>query len=155
MSAAVELDQVSADFGTFRAVDKVSVTINAGEFFSFLGPSGCGKTTILRMISGFIAPTEGTIKIGGADMDGIRPNKRPTVLIFQNLALFPLMPVWENVSFSLEMRGVDWPAEPVDPTTLYAFVMMPGRTIPPRARVVDEVRDRGGDVRVVLFTLAG
>lgn len=107
MSAAVELDQVSADFGTFRAVDKVSVTINAGEFFSFLGPSGCGKTTILRMISGFIAPTEGTIKIGGADMDGIRPNKRPTVLIFQNLALFPLMPVWENVSFSLEMRGVD------------------------------------------------
>jgi 4-amino-4-deoxy-L-arabinose transferase-like glycosyltransferase len=54
-----------------------------------------------------------------------------------------------------EMRGVDWPAEPVDPTTLYAFVMMPGRTIPPRARVVDEVRDRGGDVRVVLFTLAG
>ena len=54
-----------------------------------------------------------------------------------------------------EMRGVDWPAEPVDPTTLYAFVMMPGRTVPPRARVVDEVRDRGGDVRVVLFTLTG
>jgi hypothetical protein len=53
------------------------------------------------------------------------------------------------------MRGVDWPAEPADPTTLYAFVMMPGRTVPPRARVVDEVRDRGGAVRVVLFTLAG
>jgi 4-amino-4-deoxy-L-arabinose transferase-like glycosyltransferase len=54
-----------------------------------------------------------------------------------------------------EMRGVDWPAEPADPTTLYAFVIMPGRAIPPRARVVHEIRDRGGDIRVVLFTLAG
>ena len=53
------------DFGTFRAVDNVDVTIKAGEFFSFLGPSGCGKTTILRMISGFIDPTEGAIRIGG------------------------------------------------------------------------------------------
>jgi 4-amino-4-deoxy-L-arabinose transferase-like glycosyltransferase len=54
-----------------------------------------------------------------------------------------------------EMRGVDWPAEPIDPKTLYAFVMMPGRTIPPRARVVSEVQDRGGAIRVVLFTLTG
>lgn len=107
MSADVELNCVSADFGSFRAVDKVSVTIKAGEFFSFLGPSGCGKTTILRMISGFIDPSEGMVCIGGIDMLGIRPNNRPTVLIFQNLALFPLMPVWENISFGLEVRGID------------------------------------------------
>src|SRR5206468_8815716 len=107
MSAGVELDNVSADFGSFRAVDRVSVSIKPGEFFSFLGPSGCGKTTILRMISGFIDPSEGMIRIGGKDMRGIRPNKRPTALIFQNLALFPLMPVWENISFGLEVRGVD------------------------------------------------
>src|SRR5205085_3431267 len=107
MSAGVELDNVSADFGNFRAVDRVSVSIRPGEFFSFLGPSGCGKTTILRMISGFIDPSEGMIRIGGKDMRGIRPNKRPTALIFQNLALFPLMPVWENISFGLEVRGAD------------------------------------------------
>ena len=107
MSAGVELDNVSADFGSFRAVDRVSVSIKPGEFFSFLGPSGCGKTTILRMISGFIDPSEGMIRIGGKDMRGIRPNKRPTALIFQNLALFPLMPVWENISFGLEVRGAD------------------------------------------------
>ena len=107
MSAGVELESVSADFGSFRAVDRVSVSIKPGEFFSFLGPSGCGKTTILRMISGFIDPSEGAVRIGGKDMRGIRPNKRPTALIFQNLALFPLMPVWENISFGLEVRGAD------------------------------------------------
>jgi len=126
MSAAVELDRVSADFGSFRAVDKVSVTIGAGEFFSFLGPSGCGKTTILRMVSGFIFPSEGEIRIGGQNMDGIRPNKRPTVLIFQNLALFPLMPVWENVTFSLEVRGVDKATRRAKAEELLKIVDLPG-----------------------------
>src|SRR3982751_2554391 len=107
MSAGVDLDGVCADFGTFRAVDRVTVHVKSGEFFSFLGPSGCGKTTILRMVSGFISPSQGTIKIGGEDMKGTRPNQRPTALIFQNLALFPLMPVWENIAFGLEVRGVD------------------------------------------------
>ncbi len=107
MSAGIELDDVCQDFGSFRAVDHVSVNIQPGEFFSFLGPSGCGKTTILRMISGFTEPTEGVIRIGGKDMRGQRPNQRPTALIFQNLALFPLMPIWENISFGLEVRGVD------------------------------------------------
>jgi spermidine/putrescine transport system ATP-binding protein len=107
MSEDVELSSVSMDFGRFRAVDKVDVTVKAGEFFSFLGPSGCGKTTILRMISGFNDPTAGEIRIGGRDMRGIRPNMRPTALIFQNLALFPLMPIWENIAFGLEVRGVD------------------------------------------------
>ena len=107
MSEDVQLSSVCMDFGKFRAVDHVDVTIKAGEFFSFLGPSGCGKTTILRMISGFNDPTAGEVRIGGQDMRGIRPNLRPTALIFQNLALFPLMPVWENIAFGLEVRGVD------------------------------------------------
>jgi len=107
MSEGVELSGVSVDFGTFRAVDNVSVDIRPGEFFSFLGPSGCGKTTILRMISGFQDPTQGVISIGGRSMMGIGPNRRPTALIFQNLALFPLMPVWENITFGLRVRGVD------------------------------------------------
>ncbi len=107
MSAAIDLDDICCDFGSFRAVDHVSVNIQPGEFFSFLGPSGCGKTTILRMISGFTDPTEGVIRIGGKDVRGLRPNQRPTALIFQNLALFPLMPIWENIAFGLEVRGVE------------------------------------------------
>jgi spermidine/putrescine transport system ATP-binding protein len=106
MSEDVQLSKICMDFGSFRAVNNVDVTIKPGEFFSFLGPSGCGKTTILRLISGFMEPTEGSVKIGGKDMKGIRPNARPTALIFQNLALFPLMPVWENITFGLEVRGV-------------------------------------------------
>lgn len=107
MSENVELSNVFMDFGQFRAVNNVDVTIKAGEFFSFLGPSGCGKTTILRLISGFMEPSKGAIKIGGKDMVGVAPNARPTALIFQNLALFPLMPVWENIAFGLEVRGID------------------------------------------------
>jgi len=126
MSAAVELSNVSADFGKFRAVDRVNVTIQPGEFFSFLGPSGCGKTTILRMISGFIDPSEGAVRIGGQDMIGIRPNKRPTALIFQNLALFPLMPVWENISFGLEVRGVDKAKRRAKAEELLQLVDLPG-----------------------------
>ena len=124
--AGVELDQVSADFGKFRAVDRVSVNIKPGEFFSFLGPSGCGKTTILRMISGFIDPTEGVIKIGDKDVRGQRPNQRPTALIFQNLALFPLMPVWENIAFGLEVRGVDKQKRRARADELLKLVDLPG-----------------------------
>lgn len=106
MGMDVELDRVSMRFGDFTAVKDADLTIKSGEFFSFLGPSGCGKTTILRMISGFIEPSEGAIRIGGQDMRGIGPNKRSTALIFQNLALFPLMKVWENIAFGLEVRGI-------------------------------------------------
>lgn len=90
----------------FRAVEPTDLEIRAGEFFSILGPSGCGKTTILRAISGFVAPSEGRVLIGGEDMAGRAPDQRPTALIFQNLALFPLMSVRDNVAFGLEARGV-------------------------------------------------
>ncbi len=102
----VELDDLWIRFGDFVAVREANVGIEGGEFFSFLGPSGCGKTTILRAVSGFLAPSQGRILIGGNDMAGIGPNKRPTALIFQNLALFPLMKVWENIAFALEVKGV-------------------------------------------------
>ncbi|MBM3614152.1 MAG: ABC transporter ATP-binding protein [Alphaproteobacteria bacterium] len=125
MSAGIELDNVCCDFDSFRAVDHVNVTIQPGEFFSFLGPSGCGKTTILRMISGFTDPTKGVIRIGGEDVLGQRPNQRPTALIFQNLALFPLMPIWENISFGLEVRGVDKATRRRKAEELLALVDLP------------------------------
>jgi spermidine/putrescine transport system ATP-binding protein len=126
MSAGVDLLGVSCDFGSFRAVDKATVSIKPGEFFSFLGPSGCGKTTILRMVSGFIDPSEGEIRIGGQHMNGIRPNRRPTALIFQNLALFPLMPVWENISFGLEVRGASKEVRRAKAEELLKLVDLPG-----------------------------
>jgi spermidine/putrescine transport system ATP-binding protein len=107
MRADVELDHVTVKFGDFVAVNDAHIKINDGEFFSFLGPSGCGKTTILRTVSGFLAPSRGQVRIGGQDMAGIGPNKRPTALIFQNLALFPLMTVAENIAYGLRVRGVD------------------------------------------------
>ena len=106
MSADIELDHVTIRFGGFTAVKDVSLRINGGEFFSILGPSGCGKTTLLRTISGFLEPTEGAVRIAGQDMAGIGSNKRPTALIFQNLALFPLMSVAENIGYGLRVRGV-------------------------------------------------
>ncbi len=102
----IVLDHVSIRFGSYTAVDNAHLVIRGGEFFSFLGPSGCGKTTLLRCVSGFSDPTEGRVLIGKQDMKGIGPNKRPTALIFQNLALFPLMSVAENIAFPLEVRGV-------------------------------------------------
>jgi spermidine/putrescine transport system ATP-binding protein len=106
LTAAITLDHVSIRFGDFLAVDDASLQIAPGEFFSFLGPSGCGKTTLLRTISGFIEPTQGRVLLDGRDMQGIGPNKRPTALIFQNLALFPMMSVADNIAYGLRVRGL-------------------------------------------------
>lgn len=106
MTAAITLDHVSVRFGDFTAVDDATLEIASGEFFSFLGPSGCGKTTLLRTISGFIEPTQGRVLLGGRDMQGIGPNKRPTALIFQNLALFPMMSVADNIAYGLRVRNL-------------------------------------------------
>ena len=127
MSADVQLDDVWVQFGDFVAVRDASLTIEGGEFFSFLGPSGCGKTTLLRAISGFQAPSRGRILIGGRDMAGIGPNQRPTALIFQNLALFPLMRVWENISFALEVKGADKSTRRRKADELLELVALPGQ----------------------------
>ena len=123
----IELRKAVMRFGDFTAVHQTDLEIRAGEFFSILGPSGCGKTTILRMISGFTEPSEGQVLIGGEDMRGRGPNARPTALIFQNLALFPLMTVWENVAFGLEARGVDKAARRKRAEELLALVDLTGQ----------------------------
>src|SRR5271154_857611 len=94
-------------FADHLAVDSLSFAVQPGSFFSILGPSGCGKTTLLRMIAGFIAPDEGDIAIGGKSMAGVAPNRRPVNMVFQQLALFPMMSVGENVAFGLARRGMD------------------------------------------------
>ena len=103
----LEARAVAKRFAAHTAVDSLSFSVARGSFFSILGPSGCGKTTLLRMIAGFIAPDEGDILIGGASMAGVGPNRRPVNMVFQQLALFPMMSVGENVAFGLARRGVD------------------------------------------------
>ena len=127
MSADVELKDVWIKFGDFVAARDVNITIQGGEFFSFLGPSGCGKTTLLRAVSGFLEPSEGVVSIGGQNMAGIGPNKRPTALIFQNLALFPLMAVWENIAFALEVRGVGKAGRRKKADELLELIALPGQ----------------------------
>jgi spermidine/putrescine transport system ATP-binding protein len=100
----VEVRGVTKTYGNVTAVRDVTLEVRRGEFFSILGPSGCGKTTILRMIAGFLEPTRGEILIGGRPMRGVSPHRRPTSLIFQHLALFPLMTVYDNIAFGLRMR---------------------------------------------------
>jgi spermidine/putrescine transport system ATP-binding protein len=92
-------------FGTFQAVDNVTLDIRPNEFFTLLGPSGCGKTTLLRMIAGFELPTKGRVLLDGADISRLLPNQRPVNTVFQNYALFPHLTVAENIGFGLKMLG--------------------------------------------------
>jgi spermidine/putrescine transport system ATP-binding protein len=102
----LEVDAVTKRFGAHVAVEKLSFAVAHGSFFSILGPSGCGKTTLLRMIAGFIAPDAGDVRIGGQSMRDVLPNRRPVNMVFQHLALFPMMSVGENVGYGLARRGV-------------------------------------------------
>ena len=105
MQIALSVKNISKKFADFSAVNDVTFDVEDGKFFSILGPSGCGKTTLLRMIAGFYEPSGGTVEIRGKDMAGVEPNKRPVNLVFQHLALFPMMDVFENIAFGLKRRG--------------------------------------------------
>ncbi|CAM3423863.1 ABC transporter ATP-binding protein [Parendozoicomonas haliclonae] len=106
MTSDIDLSctDLNKNFGSYQAVDNVSFQIPRGSFFSILGPSGCGKTTLLRMIAGFLEPESGGITIKGDSMLGIPPNKRPVNMVFQHLALFPMMSVADNIGYGLRRR---------------------------------------------------
>ena len=103
-SPDIRFDKVTKRFGDVLAVDSVSLSIERGEFFSFLGPSGCGKTTSLRLIAGFEQPTQGNVHIGGVSVIGVPPHKRPVNMVFQHYALFPHMTVADNIGYGLRQR---------------------------------------------------
>jgi spermidine/putrescine transport system ATP-binding protein len=102
----LEVDRVTKRYGGLPAVDDLSLSVDRGSFFSILGPSGCGKTTLLRLIAGFLMPDGGDVRIGGQSMRGVPPNRRPVNMVFQHLALFPMMTVGENVGYGLARRGL-------------------------------------------------
>ncbi|WP_025112211.1 ABC transporter ATP-binding protein [Pseudomonas sp. H1h] len=106
MTLAVQFTNVSRQFGEVKAVDRVSIDIKDGEFFSMLGPSGSGKTTCLRLIAGFEQPSTGSIRIHGAEAAGLPPYQRDVNTVFQDYALFPHMNVLDNVAYGLKVKGV-------------------------------------------------
>jgi spermidine/putrescine transport system ATP-binding protein len=104
MSATVGLRSVTKRFGAVRAVDDVSLEIEAGEFLTLLGPSGCGKTTLLRILAGFERPDAGAVWIGGADVTTWPAHRRDVNQVFQSYALFPHLSVADNIGFGLRMQ---------------------------------------------------
>ena len=102
----LRIEGVVKTFGSFRAVDQLSLDIRAGEFFALLGPSGCGKTTLLRMLAGFETPDEGRILLNGHDIAQYLPHERPINMMFQNYALFPHLTVRDNIAFGLKRLGM-------------------------------------------------
>ncbi len=100
----IELIGVTKTFGDMTAVDGIDLTVQEGEFMTFLGPSGCGKTTTLRMIAGFEDPTDGKIFIDHTDCENVMPNLRDVNTVFQNYALFPHLSIRENIAFGLKLK---------------------------------------------------
>jgi spermidine/putrescine transport system ATP-binding protein len=100
------LTRITKEYGDFKAVDDLSLTIAKGSFFALLGPSGCGKTTTLRMIAGLEEPTVGSIHLGETDITTTKPYQRPINTVFQNYALFPHITIFENIAFGLRRRGI-------------------------------------------------
>jgi putrescine transport system ATP-binding protein len=122
----LRIDAVVKKFGGFRAVDRLSLDIRAGEFFALLGPSGCGKTTLLRMLAGFETPDEGRILLDGRDIARVLPHQRPVNMMFQNYALFPHLTVRDNIAFGLKRAGMARPDIDTRVAELVALLKLEG-----------------------------
>jgi putrescine transport system ATP-binding protein len=122
----LRIDAVVKKFGVFRAVDRLSLDIRAGEFFALLGPSGCGKTTLLRMLAGFETPDEGRILLDGKDIAQVLPHQRPVNMMFQNYALFPHLSVRDNIAFGLKRAGMPRPELDTRVAEMVALVKLDG-----------------------------
>ena len=101
----IRFKNVTKRFGTFTAIENLTLDIYEREFFALLGPSGCGKTTMMRMLAGFEDPTEGTIELAGEDIVAVPPNQRAVNMMFQSYALFPHLTVRDNIAFGLKREG--------------------------------------------------
>ena len=102
--AFISIQNVDKYFGSFQAIDNISMDIAHGEFFSLLGASGCGKTTLLRMLAGFESPTSGEIYIDGQPMSEVPPHMRPVNMVFQSYAIFPHLNVHDNIAYGLRKQ---------------------------------------------------
>jgi spermidine/putrescine transport system ATP-binding protein len=105
----LEIRGVKKVFGENTAIERLDLTVHKGEFLSLLGPSGCGKTTLLRMIAGFEAPTDGAILLAGRDIVSLPPHRRPVNTVFQSYLLFPHMNIADNIAYGLKQAKVPKP----------------------------------------------
>lgn len=108
-AASIDLAGVTKRYGAHVVLDRLSLSIEPGEFFTLLGPSGCGKTTILRIVAGLARPSGGRVRIGDDDVTDWPPHRRQLGMVFQNYALFPHMSVFDNVAYGLRARRVPAP----------------------------------------------
>jgi putative spermidine/putrescine transport system ATP-binding protein len=122
MNTALVLSDLVRTYGTVNAVDRVSLTVEPGEFVTLLGPSGSGKTTTLKMIAGFERPDSGAIHLGAQEITTLAPNLRNIGMVFQNYALFPHMNVFDNIAFPLKMRK--WSAPDIRDAVNAALAMV-------------------------------
>jgi ABC-type Fe3+/spermidine/putrescine transport system ATPase subunit len=123
---AVRADNVSHRYGRTTVLSGIDIAVRKGEFITFLGPSGCGKTTLLRIMAGFLHPSEGSISLFGSDVTSLPPHKRPVNMVFQRPALFPHLDVGENVAFSLELGRRPKPEISRRVAEALALVRLPG-----------------------------
>ncbi len=128
MTADMSIRAVSHRFGSFTALQSVTLDIAAGEFIVLLGPSGCGKTTLLSILGGFLTPSAGQILIGGRDQTHVAPKDRPTTTMFQDYALFPHMTLLDNVGFGLRMRGQNRTTRDAKARQMLATVGLDGKS---------------------------
>jgi putrescine transport system ATP-binding protein len=124
--ALLEIVEVEKRFGRVTAVNRVSLSVERGEFFALLGPSGCGKTTLLRLIAGFETPDAGRIVIDGIDVTTAPPYARPVNMMFQSYALFPHLDVAANIAFGLRQEGMERRRREVRIGEMLALVQMQG-----------------------------
>ena len=119
------LKRLTRRFGSHVAVDAIDLDIVEGEFFTIVGPSGSGKTTLIRMLAGLDEPTSGDILLRGRVITDVPANRRPTAMVFQNLALFDHKSVGENIAFALKMRGEPLEARRARAAELLDLVRLP------------------------------
>ena len=104
--SSIQIENVTKRFGSFTAVENLSLDIKDGEFVALLGPSGCGKTTTMNMIAGLEDPSEGVIRFGVQSLEGVRIQDRNIGFVFQNYAIFTHLTVWKNLAYGLEVKKV-------------------------------------------------
>lgn len=106
MSELLRTEGITKKYGSFTALENVSISVEEGEFVCLLGSSGCGKTTLLRIIAGLEKATEGKVFISGADVTELHPSKRNFGIVFQSYALFPNLKVWQNIEFGMKCKHI-------------------------------------------------
>lgn len=154
-NAIIELKNVCKQFDDTVAVENFNLTIEKGEFVTFLGPSGCGKTTTLRMIAGFDLPTSGQILLNGKDISNLPPNKRPVNTVFQRYALFPHLNVYENIAFGLKLKKTETEVTDRKGNKVIKKVHLSRREIDEKVRRVLNIVDLEGFEKRSVSTLSG